>query len=467
MDLFPELASTSAPPAQPAEPHVFSVSEITQVVRAMLEEGLGQVWVKGEISNYRKQASGHQYFTLKDDGSQLSCVLFAPRGGNPWRKPVAPVLADGMCVIARGMLTVYEARGQYQLNVQSVQVAGAGLLQQKFEALKAKLQAEGLFEAERKRALPAFPLTVAIVTSPTGAALRDMLNILTRRSPWVRVLVSPVRVQGTGAAAEIAAAIAELNRLPAHGLAAPDVIVVARGGGSVEDLWEFNEEVVARALAASAIPTISAVGHEIDFTISDFVADLRAPTPSAAAELVAPDRAELLRRIQDQGARLHRCASAALHRQRQGLQLLVQSGLFREPHLRLDEAAQRVDLAADALRRALLTQTGQARERVANAAASLRQHRPDQLIALRRQRLEALLSRLQWAASAARTHWAQRLERGRTLLALLSPKAVLERGYALVFTPEGGLIRSVEQIQPGEKMRVRLADGERPVIGAE
>jgi exodeoxyribonuclease VII large subunit len=467
MDLFPEFAAASSQPAAPPEPRVFSVSEITQVVRSLLEEELGQVWVKGEISNYRKQASGHQYFTLKDDGGQLQCVLFAPRGGNPWRKPVSPALADGMCVIARGMLTVYEARGQYQLNVQSVQLAGAGLLQQKFEALKAKLQAEGLFEAERKRALPAFPLTVAIVTSPTGAALSDMLNILTRRSPWVRVLISPVRVQGSGAASEIAAAVAELNRLPEHGLAAPDVIVVARGGGSVEDLWEFNEEAVVRALAASAIPTISAVGHEIDFTISDFAADLRAPTPSAAAELVAPDRAELHRRMEDRATRLRRCAEAELHRQQQGLRLLVQSGLFREPRLRLEEAAQRVDFAGEALRRALRDQLGAARERLSEAAGYLRQHRPDQLLALRRQRLEALLPRLEMATRTARLSLHQRLERSRTLLALLSPKAVLERGYALVFTPEGEIVRSVQLVRPGEPLRLRLADGEGRVIGSE
>src|SRR4051794_6937813 len=288
MELFPQERPTTQ------EPEIFSVTELTQTVRAVLQQEIGEVWVEGEISNYRKQGSGHQYFTLKDDQCQLSCVMFARPG--MWRR-AAPALADGMCVIARGSITVYESRGQYQLNVQHVRVGGAGLLQAKFEALKRKLEAEGLFDPARKRPLPPFPTVVGLVTSGTGAALRDMLNILERRAPWMRVIVSSVRMQGDGAAEEIAAAIAEFNRFETFGLPQPDVLVVARGGGSAEDLWEFNEEIVARAIAASAIPVVSAVGHEIDFTIADFTADLRAPTPSAAAELIAPDATEMLRHI--------------------------------------------------------------------------------------------------------------------------------------------------------------------------
>ena len=309
MELFP-----APPAASPDSPPVLTVTEVTQAVRQVLEQALGQVWVEGEVSNFRKQPSGHQYFTLRDEKCQLQCVMFARPG--MWKRTVT--LADGMCVVAKGMLTVYEARGQYQLNVQVVQAAGAGLLQAKFEALKRKLEAEGLFAPERKRALPKFPESIGIVTSASGAALRDMLNILSRRAPWIRVVVSPVRVQGEGAAEEIAAAVAELNRFESWALPAVDVIVVARGGGSAEDLWEFNEEVVARAIAASEIPVVSAVGHEIDFTISDFVADLRAPTPSAAAEIIAPDRVDLQRGLKQMVSRIERqlqrvCERLRLH----------------------------------------------------------------------------------------------------------------------------------------------------------
>lgn len=437
--------------------HVFSVTQITQVVRQVLEEALGQVSVEGEISNYRKQASGHQYFTLKDGGAQLSCVLFARPGA--WRR-AGPPLSDGMQIVARGMLTVYEARGQYQLNVQSVQAAGAGLLQARFEALKRKLEAEGLFAPERKRALPFFPCRIGIVTSPSGAALRDMLNILERRSPWLPIVIAPARVQGEGACHEIAAAIGELNRLTAHGLPEVDTIIVARGGGSVEDLWEFNEEVVARAIVASAIPVISAVGHETDFTIGDFVADVRAPTPSAAAELVAPDRTELLRRIADRQGRLQRCTAASVQRHSQHLIGLARSALFREPRLRLDEAAQRIDSAIEALRRATRDRLSACREHVSGLAAFLREHRPDQLVALRRQRLAALAPRLQQCARAALSTETRRLKEIESLLRLLSPNATLERGYALAFGADGALVRSAGDLKKGDALTVRLADGE-------
>ena len=420
--------------------------------------------MEGEISNYRKQGSGHQYFTLKDHGSQLSCVLFARPG--LWRK-AGPPLTDGMCVRVQGNLTVYEARGQYQMNVQAVQPAGAGLLQAKFEALKRRLEAEGLFAPERKQPLPPFPVRVAIVTSPTGAALRDMLNILTRRSPWVQVLISPVRVQGEGAGREIAAAVTELNHLEEAGLPAPDLIVVTRGGGSTEDLWEFNDEDLARAIAASAIPVISAVGHEIDFSISDFVADLRAPTPSAAAELAAPDRAELLRRLEERAVRLGRCAAAGVRHRRQELAALLRGGLEREPRLRLDEAAQRTDLVAEALQRAAREQFLRLQRRCAEARHILRQHRPDHLVALRRERLLRLVPRLAEAARQARGKRATRLERAQLLIVLLSPVATVQRGYALIFTPEGALIRSVTQMPPGTAVRIRVADGSASALTAD
>src|SRR5467141_5015563 len=278
-DLFPQTSE------------VFTVSELTRNIRGTLETKFGAVWVQGEISNYKLHPSGHQYFTLKDQRAAISCVIF--RNTLP---PTAPPIADGAQVQVYGTVTVFEARGQYQLNVQILQPRGVGLLQAKFEALKRKLEAEGLFAPERKRPLPKFPRRIGLVTSPSGAAIRDMLNVLRRRAPWLQILINPVRVQGTGAAQEIAVAIRELAN-PNENFAPVDLIVLTRGGGSMEDLWEFNEEIVARAIFHSAVPIVSAVGHEIDFTISDFVADLRAPTPSAAAELIVPDIGDLQRRI--------------------------------------------------------------------------------------------------------------------------------------------------------------------------
>src|SRR3954463_5213585 len=280
---------------------VFTVAELTRQIRGALETRFGAVWVQGEISNYRPQPSGHRYFTLKDQRAAISCVIF--RNTLP---PTAPPIADGAQIQVYGNVTVFEARGQYQLNVQILQTRGAGLLQAKFEALKRKLEAEGLFDPARKRALPKFPKRIGIITSPSGAAIRDILNVLSRRAPNVQVLINPVRVQGMGAAAEIATAIKDFGR-PSATWEAVDVIVLARGGGSIEDLWEFNEEIVARAIFHSEIPIVSAVGHEIDFTIADFVADLRAPTPSAAAELIVPDFSEVNRRIDELAGCLHRC----------------------------------------------------------------------------------------------------------------------------------------------------------------
>jgi exodeoxyribonuclease VII large subunit len=450
-DLFSQFAEPTRD-----EPHVYSVSEVTRAVRAVIEDNIGVVWVEGEISNYRKQASGHQYFTLKDATSQLACVLFA-RGG-AWRK--SPALSDGMQVQVRGALTVYEARGQYQMNVQLVQAGGAGLLQAKFEALKRKLDAEGLFDADRKRALPAFPTAVAIVTSPTGAALRDMLNILARRAPWLRVVIAPVRVQGDGAAEEIAAAIEQVNRFAELGLPPVDVIVVARGGGSAEDLWEFNEEIVARAIAASTLPVVSAVGHEIDFTISDFVADLRAPTPSAAAELVAPDRAELMRRIGEITARARRHVLAALEQSRSRLALLERAELFREPAVRLRECAQRVDLAAEDLDRRVHDGMWEKRAQLADVTARLRHHRPDQLLALLGQRLTTFRRQMADRVAHAMSDRRQRLRRLADVVRLLAPEATLARGYSLTRTADGKVIRTVEQVRAGTRVVTRVSDGE-------
>src|SRR6266704_1596245 len=344
-DLFPQTSK------------VFTVAELTRAIRGVLETKLGAVWVQGEISNYKLHPSGHQYFTLKDQRAQISCVI--------WRDTIAPqrqALVDGTQVQVYGTVTVFEARGQYQLNIQILQPRGVGLLQAKFEALKRKLEAEGLFAAERKRPLPKFPRRIGIVTSPSGAAIRDMVNVLRRRAPWLQILINPVRVQGSGAAQEIAVAIREFT-LPNEAFAPLDLIVVTRGGGSIEDLWEFNEEIVARAIFNSAVPIVSAVGHEIDFTICDFVADLRAPTPSAAAELIVPDMIDLQRRIDG-------CTRV----------------LARQLLNRVRDAQQGLDHAREILQRCLAHKLDSYKRGLLHIAAALQARSPARELMMRRNR---------------------------------------------------------------------------------
>ena len=421
------------PAEEPAvtAPKVLSVTELTRKVRATLEGQFGEIWVRGEISNFRRQASGHQYFTLKDAGSQLPCVLFAgaARGLSGLR------LADGLQVQAFGELTVYETRGQYQLVVQLVQEEGLGTLQARYEALKARLAAEGLFAPERKRPLPKFPLRVGVVTSPTGAAIRDFLKVIHRRMPAIEVVIAPVRVQGRGAAAEIAAAVAEFGRMRP----VVDLIVVARGGGSLEDLWEFNEEAVARAIAGSRIPVVSAVGHEIDFTLSDFAADLRAPTPSAAAELIVPDAAELLAGLAVRVARLRRECLAVIRHRRARLDGHARSILFREPVRIVRDRMQRLDLTGESLRRAALAVLRRHRDRLAHAVAT------DRMAGI----LQRRLARSRDRADAAGA-----------LLQTLSPEATLARGYSITFDAGGRVVREARALAPGAALRSRFADGE-------
>src|SRR5213594_2815218 len=344
---------------------VFSVSELTRSIRGVLETKFGAVWVQGEISNYKLQPSGHQYFTLKDQRAKIEYVI--------WRDTMSPLripLADGAQVQVYGTVTVFEARGQYQFNVQILQPRGVGLLQAKFEALKRKLEAEGLFAPDRKRPLPKFPRRIGIVTSPTGAAIRDMLNVLRRRAPWLQILISPVRVQGIGAAQEIAVAIRELA-VPNVNWQPLDLIVVTRGGGSIEDLWEFNEEIVARAIFHSAVPIVSAVGHEIDFTICDFVADFRAPTPSAAAELIVPDIIDLPRRIDG-------CYRA----------------LARQLLNRARDAQQRLDHARETLQRCLAHKLDSYKRGLLHSLRALQARSPARELMLRRNRFVDLHRRL-------------------------------------------------------------------------
>src|SRR5476651_1849006 len=310
-----------------------SITDLTSTIRELLETGLGEIWVAGEISNFRAPGSGHLYFTLKDETATLSAVMFVREA-----RRVGFALEDGQAVLARGTITVYEARGQYQLAVAEIRARGQGTLQQRFEELKRRLQAENLFDLERKRPLPVFPEVIGVVTSLQGAVLQDMLQILQRRAPGIRIRVRGVRVQGIGAAQEIADAIAAFSAEENI-----DLLVVARGGGSLEDLWAFNEEVVARALAACSVPTVTAVGHETDFTIADFVADLRAPTPSAAAELLTRDWTEWRQTVEKLHARLERTTRQVLGDHRRHLARLASSHALREPRRIVRQWAQRLD----------------------------------------------------------------------------------------------------------------------------
>src|SRR5216117_529621 len=418
-DLFPQTSK------------VFTVCELTRAIRGVLETKFGAVWVQGEISNYKLYPSGHQYFTLKDQRAQIGCVI--------WRDTMAPVrqpLADGAQVQVYGTVTVFEARGQYQLNVQILQPRGVGLLQAKLEALKRKLQAEGLFAPERKRPLPKFPRQIGIVTSPTGAAIRDILNVLRRRAPWLQILINPVRVQGTGAAQEIAVAIRELA-LPNKAFASVDLIVITRGGGSMEDLWEFNEEIVARAIFHSAVPIVSAVGHEIDFTISDFVADLRAPTPSAAAELIVPDITDLERRLDG-------CTRAL------GRQLLN----------RLRDAQQRLDHTREILQRCLAHKIDSYKRNLAHITNALQARNPARELTMRRNRFADLHRRLLASPSRLLENARHRFERIEGILRVLGPDATLRRGYSITMNERGKIVRTIAAVRPKMKIRTRVSDGE-------
>lgn len=449
------LESGPPPPApEKTGDKPLTVSELTRRVRQLLENSIGSLWVRGEISNCRRQSSGHYYFTLKDGGAQLSCVLFRGNAAG-----AESVLVDGFEIQAFGDITVYEARGQYQMIVRRARAAGQGGLQAQFEALKLRLQAEGLFDAANKRPIPRLPRAVAIVTSPTGAALQDMLNVLGRRAPWLRVLVFPARVQGAGAAEEIAAALRRLSERP-DTLPEIDTVVVARGGGSLEDLWAFNEEIVARAIYECSLPVISAVGHEIDFTIADFVADLRAPTPSAAAELLAPDRAELLGFLQNCRERMQRRVGQTLEHHRRVLDLMARGVPRREPERLLLPWRQALDERAEALRQNAAEALNFHRETLTRLRHRLELRRPDRQLAERSARLDVLGDRLR-----ARTEAALRLaetghRRVAALLRALGPDAVLSRGFSLTLDENGHPVLDAATLKPGAELTTRLARGE-------
>ncbi len=383
---------------------IYTVSELNREIRLLLERQYVSVWVEGEISNFKHHSSGHMYFSLKDDQSQMGAVFFSRYNQN-----LKFELKDGLKVLAIGKVTLYEPRGQYQFYVERLEPKGLGELQLAFLQLKEKLDKEGLFDLQHKKPIPKFPSTVGIVTSPTGAAIRDILNVMNRRFKSTQVLINPVRVQGEGAAAEIVRAIQEMNRLGGM-----EVLIVGRGGGSLEDLWAFNEEIVARAVYASQIPIISAVGHEIDWTICDLVADLRAPTPSAAAELVVQNREELEVHFQDLELRIRNGMKNLIGLLRERLSTLEESYAFKQPRVLIEQFSQRLD---------------------------------------------ELLRQLQNYLKSFVVHEGQRFQSLVGRLEALSPLGILERGYSLTFQGNGNLLKDARLVKKGEHIKTKLAKG--------
>jgi exodeoxyribonuclease VII large subunit len=434
---------------------VFSVTEVTATVRRLLEERVGTVWVTGEVSNLRAQSSGHIYFSVKDANAQLACVCFRDDA-----RSSRHLLADGRKVVLKGDLTVYEARGQYQLIVTSVELEGVGALQVAFEKLKQKLAAEGLFAPERKRPIPGLIQRLGLVTSPTGAAIRDVLHVIERRNPSLEIIFASCRVQGQGAADEIACGIRWLNEWATRGHRL-DAILVTRGGGSLEDLWAFNEELLARAIFESKVPVISAVGHEIDFTISDFVADLRAATPSAAAELLTEGMMRGREWIAQALSELGQIVRDRLRSDRENLDWL--SGRLARVHPRrvLNERRQHLDDLQTSLVRCTKKDLRRQQLAVLNFAQRLARVKPSRRISLHRQVLAELARRLfEDARHAVRLHQ-QRVHVADTRLRLLSPQHVLDRGFSITQDAESGkVIRDAQQVRIGQRLKTKLAKGE-------
>lgn len=429
---------------------IWRVRDLVSAVRTHLEREYTDVWVEGEISNLRPAESGHLYFTLKDESAQVRMVMFRSQARLLRFRP-----ENGMHVIARGRITVYDARGELQLSTEYLEPKGAGALQVAFEQLKARLEAEGLFDAGRKKPLPGLPRAIGVVTSPRAAALRDILNILRRRHESANVLIFPAQVQGESAAAEVSAGVRYFNQ--ARNV---EVIIVARGGGSVEDLAAFNDEALARAVAASHIPVISAVGHETDFTIIDFVADLRAPTPSAAAELVIRSRQEIEEQAEGLRLRLARATRYHLLLLRQQLTELAQHGAFGRMTDAIARRQQRVDDLVYRLATAERALLGQQRRRLDLASAGVRHHDLRRVLAGVRRDLQAHLAALVASGRAQLLRHRSRLEQLEARLQGLSPLNILDRGYALVFDAQGKLVKDAAQVQSGEQIRARLAKGE-------
>lgn len=440
---MPDLFSPPAPPKQ-----VFTVSELTGLLRTSIEEQFSDIWLEGELSNLRAPGSGHVYCTLKDKTSQIRAVLFR---SSALRLRFA--LQEGMQVIVRGRLTVYELRGEYQIVIDTVEPKGVGALQLAFEQLKERLAAEGLFDRERKKPIPAFPRTVGVVTSLTGAAIRDILAVLRRRWPTLHILIAPVQVQGESAGRQIAEALASLNDW-----GSVDVIIVGRGGGSLEDLWSFNEEIVVRAIAASHVPVVSAVGHEIDVTLADFAADLRAPTPSAAAEAVVPVLAEIVERLRELTLRTGQMMLRHCAFERQRLDAGIRG--VTDVRFRLQEAAQRTDDMVDRLRGLLQHVLASGRERVHEAQRDLSSLNPILVIKQGLATVPQFSKRLEGQMGTILAQHRHRIHALLAQLNTLSPLAVLGRGYSILQTvPAGRVLHRASDVEVGQELEAQLASG--------
>ena len=429
---------------------ILTPSQLNTLARDLLEDTFPLVLVEGEIGNLSRPASGHMYFTLKDARAQVRCALFKPK--SQWLK-FAP--REGLKVLARGRLTLYEARGDYQLVCDALEEAGEGALRRAFEELKAKLTAEGLFDAERKRTLPTFVRRLAVITSPSGAVIRDIVSVLRRRFPLVEIDLLPVPVQGEGAAAQIRAMLQCADASGRY-----DAILLARGGGSLEDLWAFNDEALARAIAAAHTPVVSAIGHETDFSLSDFAADLRAPTPSAAAELLVPDAATLSTRLQQLHRQLQNTQANGMRQRMQRVDRAFLRLQALRPQARLEALAQRAHQSRGRLEQAMQRRLERERATLRHADAILRATHPQRRLQLLRERLDALRDR-------PRALLAQRLQRealhlrglARSLHAI-SPWATVARGYSILQHDDGRIVRSVDDVAIDEAIDARLHDGQ-------
>jgi exodeoxyribonuclease VII large subunit len=443
-----ELAESTSSPARP-DRDVYSVSRLNREVRVLLERGFGSLWLEAEISNFARPSSGHWYFSLKDAAAQVRCAMFRQRN-----MLCAFTARDGQKVLVRARIGLYEPRGEYQLIIDHMEDAGLGALKRQFEQLSAKLAAEGLFAAERKRPLPGLPRRIGIVTSPTGAAVRDILHVLARRFPAAAVLIYPVPVQGAQAAAEIIAALQTAGRR-----AECDVLILARGGGSLEDLWAFNDERLARAIIASPIPVITGIGHEIDFTIADFAADVRAPTPSAAAELVVPDAEEWRNAFAQLGARLQRCVRRRLQEHSERLRWLTGRAALASPAARLSARAQRLDELEQCLVRAVRRRLEGHRERLRWLAGRAALVSPANRLGQQLLRLDGLEQQLNRAMRLALDSRRKKLLPLTRTLNAVSPLATLDRGYAIVSAEGGEILRNAADVKPGTLIDARLAHG--------
>lgn len=426
---------------------ILSVTQLNRRAKQLLETHLPLLWVEGELSNVSVPSSGHWYFTLKDEYAQVRCAMFKGRN-----QLVKFIPKQGQQVLLRARVSLYEGRGDYQLIAEHLEEAGSGALQRAFEALKAKLSAEGLFDSARKKPLPTLPKHIGVITSPTGAAIRDILSVLERRFPAIPVTILPVAVQGKDAAPQIVNALNDANRAELF-----DVLIVGRGGGSLEDLWPFNEESVARAMAQSTIPIVSAVGHEVDFTIADFVADLRAPTPSAAAELIVPDGDQWLETFIGYEFQLEDSLRGKIAHWQQKTEWL-QSRL-RHPGERLQQQAQRLDGLEIRLARAIKHRLAENTHRLNHTQTALNAHSPERRILQLRARLQSAHQTLKMQTEYRLNNHKQRLASLARVLSSVSPLNTLERGYAIALDTEQQVIQSVSQAKLGEQIEIKLADG--------